>query len=143
MGLSGVSPLQSEQGFTEYFSHFGMVRRRVRVLVTKLPDLDSVDNSFMAAVMVLRVIAEGAPNVCAIALSVGEVDSWEQTYLQWFERMKCRFPKKIDIESVKARSLEEFVRLRVIGVKLPEVVWKSSVRLDLQAAAKVSGEAKP
>lgn len=138
MSLSGTSPLASEQGFTEYFSHFGMVRRRVRVLANTLPEMNSVDNPFMAAVMVLRVIAEGAPNVCAIALAVGEVDTWEQAYLQWFERMKRKFPKKIDAEAIKARSLEEFTRLRAVGVKLPEVAWKSSARLDLKTAEKAA-----
>jgi hypothetical protein len=125
MGVSGPSPLQCEKGFSEYMLHCGLIRRRVRVWITRLPETNTADNGFMASVMALRVLAEGAPNVCAITIAKGEVDYWQQCYLQWLERMKRHFPKKVDVEAVKTRSLEEFARLREIGVKLPEGEWKS------------------
>ena len=136
MAVSGPSPLQSEKGFSEYLGHFGLVRRRVRVWITRLPETKTTDNGFLASVMALRVLAEGAPNVVAITIVKGEVDYWEQCYLEWFERMKRRFPKKVDAEAVKTRALEEFARLREIGVNLPDVNWKSAARLDLKTAAK-------
>lgn len=136
MGVSGPSPLQSEKGFSEYLGHFGLVRRRVRVWITRLPETNTTDNGFMASVMALRVLAEGAPNVVAITIAKGEVDYWQQCYLEWFERMKRRFPKKVDAEAVKTRALEEFAKLREIGVNLPDGEWKSSTRLDLKTAEK-------
>lgn len=136
MAVSGPSPLQSEKGFSEYLGHFGLVRRRVRVWITRLPETNTTDNGFMASVMVLRVLAEGAPNVVAITIAKGEVDYWQQCYLEWFERMKRRFPKKIDAEAVKTRALEEFAKLREIGVNLPDGEWKTVARIDLKTAEK-------
>jgi hypothetical protein len=90
----------------------------------------------MASVMALRVLVEGSPNVGSICVARGEVDSWEDAYLKWFERVGGRFPKNVDAEEVKRLALDEFARLRKVGVNKPKVIWAADAARDLRSVSK-------
>ncbi len=135
MALTGVNPTDGDECDLEYGRHVCTARRRVRWLASKLDSVTSTDNGFMAAVFALRVLGEAARENSKESIAKTEVAEWEEAYLKMFERLKKKFPKKIDPEQVKNRSLEEFERLRATGINLPKHIWGPSVTRDLRLIA--------
>jgi hypothetical protein len=130
MAVHGTGPTNCDKGFNEYGAHIAAVRRRVRCWIPQLQETKAADNGFMASVMALRVLLEGAPHAGSMMIAKGEVETWQAAYFEWFARMKRRFPKSIDAEEVKTRALEEFTRLQELGVNLPKIIWEGEAYRD-------------
>jgi hypothetical protein len=130
MTFVGPGPVNCHRGFDEYGGHIARVRSRVRRWIPQLKKTKTIDNGFLASVMALRVLVEGWPSSGSTLIAKGEVDAWQEAYLEWFERAKGHFPKKADPAQVKALALQEFARLRELGVNMPKIIWEGSAHRD-------------
>lgn len=132
MTLWGINPTDGDDSDLMYARHICDVRRIVRIRVRELSSVKATDNGFMASVQALRVLAEGIPEIGKHTLYKEEVAEWETWYLAWLEKMRRKFPKAIDPDAVKNRSLEEFSRLKELAKDYPRFLWEEEVQRALK-----------
>lgn len=120
-------PIYCSAGLAVYEGHVASVLHEVRRQVRGFPKSKSANDGLLGSVFALRILVANGPDDVRTWIAKGEVESWRDAYLIWFERIKRKFPKDIKEEDVLVAAMSEFATLSDLGIDLPKSIWQSDM----------------
>lgn len=135
MSIYDSHPLGSDEASMEFGVIFVKIRQRARYWVSTLESSNETKTKLFGAVVALRCLREQPRGLLELAIATSEIEEWETHFLNWFERVKKKFPKKIDADDLKAQMLNEFAVLKKLGSREPKQSWGAGFTADVEAFA--------
>jgi hypothetical protein len=135
MSIYDSHPLGSGEASVEFGVIFVKIRQRARYWVSTLDLSTETKTNLFGVVVALRFLREQPCGLLELAIATSEIEYWETHFLNWFERFRKKFPKKIDADDLKVQMLNEFAVLKKLGSREPKQSWGAGFNADFAAFA--------
>ena len=122
--LYGPNPLDGENSSIEFSRLLRDIKKKVFAILEKMKSgkVKNPDNGFIAYIFALNLLGAQKATVTEMSIYSKQVKEWEQAYLEWFESVETKIPKKFR-EELKENALKQLRELAEKGSNMPRDMW--------------------